>query len=162
MWVYSKLYKAASSVLLFSCRQIVMGQCNFSLNFPVYRGPRIHILSSQQKCYRVKIVHGQYHKLFQYRHNACIACNLKTVKYKLLFWYHWHHLLFLRKFTLKMQQLSDTCCVHKHDEHKTHLLVTVAFVAEFTLCRTKIVPAHWTKYWLNEGFSDFFFICWKN
>ena len=43
--VFCKTDKTASSVSYFSCRQIVMGQCNLSLNCPIYRGPLIHTLS---------------------------------------------------------------------------------------------------------------------
>ena len=70
-YIFSKLYKTASSVLLFSCKQTVMDQGNLLLTFPVYRGTRVHILSSQQDMIRAKIIHGRYDRSFRYRHNAC-------------------------------------------------------------------------------------------
>ena len=32
----------------FSCKQTVMDRCNLLLTFPVYRGPRVHTLPTQQ------------------------------------------------------------------------------------------------------------------
>ena len=56
----------------FSCRQIVTGQCNLSLNCPIYRGRSFtHFHHGRCKSYRAKIIQGRNHRSFWYRHNSC-------------------------------------------------------------------------------------------
>ena len=72
-YIFYKLYRTTSSLLLFFCRQIVVVSIIFRKFFPIDRGPRVYILWSQDsKRYKAKIVHGWYHsRSFRYRHNAC-------------------------------------------------------------------------------------------
>jgi len=51
------------------CRQLEVGRCNLFQFTEDHEFAYFH--HSRGKRYRMKIVHGRYHRSFRYRHNAC-------------------------------------------------------------------------------------------